>query len=193
MSTPRSALALVPPPPADTRTCSKCGLEKFAADFKSPKRGKVCADCDRQRLQEWRAKNPERMREAYRRYHATDHGKAYRRQQQNERRQSHPEESLFQSARQRARRDAVEFAITVRDILIPPCCPVLGIPLERRVGAKGPQDSSPSIDRLDPAKGYTRENIAVISIRANRIKNDANIEDLERVVAWVRAAQKRST
>lgn len=188
MASTRPALALVAPASPDVRVCSKCGRD--GVEFTS-KRGHICIECNEARIKQWQKDNPERIREASRRFHSTEHGKAYRREQQNTRRQTHPHEALFFSARQRAVRDGVAFTITKADILIPPCCPVLGIPLERRIGAKGPQDNSPSIDRIDPALGYTPTNIAVISIRANRIKNDASVEELERVLAWVRAARRR--
>lgn len=136
-------LALVPPASPAVRVCSKCG--KSDVEFRSP-RGRICLACNDDRIRQWQRENPERLRETYRRYNAKPGRKAALRKQQSVRRQTHPEEALFFSARQRAQRDSAEFTITREDILIPPCCPVLGIPLERRIGAKGPQDSSPSID-----------------------------------------------
>lgn len=38
-------------------------------------------------------------------------------------------------------------------------------------------DDSPSIDRIDNAKGYTKDNIHIISWRANRLKNDGTAEE----------------
>lgn len=48
-------------------------------------------------------------------------------------------------------------------------CPVLGINLLFGKGRMGP--NSPSIDRLIPELGYVRGNVAIISMRANRIKS----------------------
>ena len=50
-------------------------------------------------------------------------------------------------------------------------CPVFGVPFVR--GRGGPIPTSPTIDRIEPAKGYTIGNIEVISRRANLIKSDA--------------------
>tara|TARA_B100000925_G_scaffold236384_1_gene185101 strand:+ start:744 stop:860 length:117 start_codon:yes stop_codon:yes gene_type:complete len=34
------------------------------------------------------------------------------------------------------------------------------------------------LDRIDPKKGYTKENAIVVSMLANRIKTDAKLEDI---------------
>lgn len=39
---------------------------------------------------------------------------------------------------------------------------------------------------LVPALGYVKGNIAVISMKANMIKNDGTAVDLERVLAWMK-------
>jgi hypothetical protein len=60
----------------------------------------------------------------------------------------------------------------------------LGIPLERT--GMNNRDSSPSLDCIVPSLGYIPSNIAVISYRANRIKNDSNLEELESLVIWLK-------
>jgi hypothetical protein len=42
------------------------------------------------------------------------------------------------------------------------------------------------VDRLDNDKGYTPDNIRVISMRANDIKSNATLDELEAVVAYVK-------
>ncbi len=67
-------------------------------------------------------------------------------------------------------------------------CPVLKMPLEwsRHRGNGGKVlPNSPSIDRIDPARGYIKENIWVISHRANQIKSDASHEELKLVTKAV--------
>lgn len=88
---------------------------------------------------------------------------------------------LWVEAKKRATTADVEFKLDFRDIVVPEYCPLLGIKLVPNT-VKGPLPSSPTLDRLDPTKGYTPDNIWVISARANRIKNDATIDELERVV-----------
>lgn len=96
-----------------------------------------------------------------------------------------PRPQMIGNARQRASRAGVPFSITAADITIPTHCPVLGIPLVRRMGRQGGCDSSPSLDRLVPELGYTPDNIIVLSKRANRLKNDATLDEVERIADWL--------
>ena len=60
-------------------------------------------------------------------------------------------------------------------------CPVLGVDMEiSKLGSKK-NDLTPSIDRIDPKKGYVKDNIIVVSMRANRIKTDATVDEIKRV------------
>ena len=79
------------------------------------------------------------------------------------------------------------FDLLPKDIIIPERCPVLDIPIASRLGlgvAKGSKDTSPSIDRIDNNKGYVRGNVIVVSYRVNRIKSDASLEELRRIVSF---------
>lgn len=97
-----------------------------------------------------------------------------------------PETAMWNSAKRRAKDRGVPFTIRPEDIVIPPCCPVLGMPLKRKDPShRGPAEHSPSLDRIRPELGYVPGNIVVISHRANRIKNDATLEELQRVAAWL--------
>jgi hypothetical protein len=90
---------------------------------------------------------------------------------------------LLQNARGRARRENLPFNLTLADITIPEVCPVLGIPL--RHGSKI-QDNSPTLDRIIPNLGYTSGNVWVISNRANKLKSDASLAELEQITLALR-------
>ncbi len=104
---------------------------------------------------------------------------------------------LLYAARNRAKQADIECTITIDDILIPDVCPVLGIPLYDSAGGgkKHPAliPNSPSIDRIDNTKGYVPDNICVISMKANDIKSDSTLEDLEAVVAYMKSRINKST
>lgn len=87
---------------------------------------------------------------------------------------------LYQSAKARAKQQGEEFTIKLEDIKIPEICPLLGIKMQYNENLK--QDNSYSLDRIDSSKGYIPGNIWVVSLRANRIKNDATLEELELIV-----------
>ena len=70
-------------------------------------------------------------------------------------------------------------ALELPDIQIPEICPVLGIRLER--GNRGGCAASASLDRIVPELGYTKGNVHVISLRANRLKSDATPAELRLV------------
>ena len=48
-------------------------------------------------------------------------------------------------------------------------------------------DTAPSIDRLNNAWAYEAGNVAIISRRANRVKNDSSAAELEQIAAWMRS------
>ena len=90
--------------------------------------------------------------------------------------------AIWSRAKYRAKRKGWEFTLQQEDIIIPETCPLLGIPLICHRGQGGQQGNSPSIDRKDSKKGYTPDNIWVISNRANTLKNDASLQELELLV-----------
>jgi hypothetical protein len=96
-----------------------------------------------------------------------------------------PEQRLLNGARRRAKERNQFCDITIDDIKIPEYCPVLGIKLERGKGTilRG----SPTLDCFKPERGYVPGNVFVISYKANTMKNDATIEDVEKLLVWMRS------
>ena len=90
------------------------------------------------------------------------------------------EYKLWANAWERAKKRNLDFDISIDDVIIPDVCPLLGIPLFK--GTNKSKANSPSIDRIDPDKGYTKDNIWVVSNRANTLKNDASLQELELLV-----------
>lgn len=75
----------------------------------------------------------------------------------------------------RAKDKGLEFSITVDDLQWPDTCPILGTPIGYTIGTKW---DSPSVDRVDSSKGYTPDNVRVISTLANSMKAHATPEQL---------------
>lgn len=90
-----------------------------------------------------------------------------------------PIKPLLYSAKHRAKRANIEFSLVGSDIVIPEVCPILGVPLEK--GGR----HAPSLDRKDNTRGYTPDNVWVVSRQANVMKNDATPEELEKFSEWI--------
>lgn len=89
--------------------------------------------------------------------------------------------SELRRIRHRCKERGLAFDITSADIAVPAVCPVLGIPITLGAAPRAP--GTPSIDRIVPALGYVRGNVAVISWRANHLKNNCTSGAELRLVA----------
>ena len=87
---------------------------------------------------------------------------------------------MFHNAQHRAKKKGIPFTITINDIIIPETCPLLGITLVSTNDKRDPRN--PSLDQKIPGQGYTPDNIWVMSSRANWIKCDASLQELELLV-----------
>lgn len=99
---------------------------------------------------------------------------------------------LCSNARYRGRKRGMEATITPADLDWPSHCPVLGIELDypARSGMRKRQHAQPnwpSLDRWDSSEGYVPGNVFVISYRANTLKNNGNIEEMLKVLAYLQA------
>ena len=95
---------------------------------------------------------------------------------------------LLNASKQRSKKKSRENKLTIQDIqdIFPKdgLCPIFGTKLI--FGDAGFRENSPSIDRIDSTKGYTKDNIQIISWKANRIKTNSSIEELELVLAYMK-------
>lgn len=87
------------------------------------------------------------------------------------------EELIWDRAKQSAQQRGLEFNLDVEDIIIPEYCPLLNIKLTFKFTSET-RDSYYSIDRIDSTKGYIKENIQILSLKANTMKNSATREEL---------------
>lgn len=114
-------------------------------------------------------------------FHFTDKFHSARRHNCKKCRNTHRDvkSKLLKDARYRAKKKNLEFNLSYDDIQIPDLCPVFQTPLQ-----VGGRLDAPSLDRIDNSKGYTKENVIIVSFRANQFKNSATIEELKQIVCF---------
>jgi hypothetical protein len=120
------------------------------------------------RSQKWRSKNHKQLLKTLRKYRRNNY--AY---------------VMLIAARARARNQNVPCTLVLSDISIPKKCPVLGIKLKPSSNGRW-ANSSPSLDRIKPRLGYTKNNVCVISWRANRLKHNGTLKEFEQIVRYMR-------
>ena len=157
---------------------------------------KVCTQCSKEKeatLEFFRAYHNKSMLRAQCRacdgertklYFRTEKGLAYKKKVHKRLQEQRPELLLYWSCKSGAKKRSLEFTLKEEDIVIPDVCPVLGIPLFLAGGKR--TDNSPSVDRVDSSKGYTKDNVRVISWRANKLKQDASLEEVEKIAVYMK-------
>ncbi len=101
-------------------------------------------------------------------------------------RAENPAKHLLQLARSRAKTLNIECSITIKDIVIPQFCPVLGIELVKSISGRFTHNS-PTLDRINNSLGYIPGNVAVISHRANALKRDMTIATLNKIIEYIKS------
>lgn len=108
----------------------------------------------------YRARHPQRIKESQQTHNA-----------------KYPERRILRFTKYSAKRKNLEFNLTIEDIVIPKYCPYLGVPITTKYG-NGRHPTNASIDRINPAFGYIKGNVQIISFMANTMKNSATKEQL---------------
>lgn len=165
------------------KTCARCKEDKTFDCFHKNKYTKdglqhYCVECAKIHGSLTKA-----QRSVYHKNYDKIHARRRLETSQN-RRLGEREQTLLEQAKHRAKSKNLPFNITVEDIVIPTVCPVLGISIEVSVG-KGRTGLSPSLDRIIPERGYVKGNIAVMSDRANSLKNNGSAEEHRKIASWI--------
>jgi hypothetical protein len=95
------------------------------------------------------------------------------------------QQMLWRSARDRARRFQLPFNIEREDVETPVFCPVFGFALVYDNLREG-RDLSPSLDRIVPELGYVKGNIRTVSWRANKLRSNATLSELEALTFYLK-------
>lgn len=149
----------------------------------------------RQQMKSWSQNNKEKrriyLRERMRIVRLSPEFKERERGYNEAYRLRHVGRCLLRAAKQRAKKKGLSFELRASDIIIPAICPILGIPIIKDSFRTMPKTdvnasaNAPSLDRIDPRRGYSKDNIQVISWRANCLKRDATAEELRRLATYM--------
>lgn len=91
--------------------------------------------------------------------------------------------NMLMLARSRAKRFSLPFNISKEDVVMPEYCSILKVKLGVAESKVAP--SSPSLDRIIPELGYVKNNVQIISHKANTMKSNATIAELLLFADWV--------
>jgi hypothetical protein len=176
------------------KVCLKCNQTKEITEFYKNKQAKDglrsdCKECHYVIRKQWHEKNKEHILSKVKEYRSRKDIKYKRNQLSKEWNKKNNNSVLCTKAKKRAKELNIPFNVAKEDIQIPENCPVLGIKLE--YSDNGVSDNSPSIDRIIPELGYIKENIVVISHKANRIKNNATFEEIEKLYLWFKNLENK--
>ncbi len=181
------------------KTCTSCGHEKPLTEFYTKGRGataqcKVCikkavAEYQRKNKEKIRAtqctyrmKNPERIKDRNRAAYLSNPQKYA--EQRDKRRNTHPYHSWFFASRLVKIRAGHEFTVTWEEIKAVLedqgyRCALTGIPFYQSVRVHGVSGwDSPSLDRLDWARGYTSDNVRVVLHCVNSFRGRMSDDDM---------------
>lgn len=94
------------------------------------------------------------------------------------------------NARTRAIRDKLDFNLTQEylESIATDECPIFKIKFEWGISGMGKgkhRDNTPTLDRIIPEKGYVVGNVAFLSHRANRIKDEGSMQEHYAIADWI--------
>lgn len=130
-------------------------------------------------LESKRVKAVERSRKWHKDFGHLPEVKGRRRKTLLEWRAKYPNKYLLQQARSRAKELNINFDLSAEDIIIPSECPALKTPF------KYGTPYAMSLDKVMPSLGYVKDNVQVLSLKANLMKQDASPEELRNFALWV--------
>lgn len=159
------------------KECKQCGMS-FVASGRNTSRMVYCSEKCRTKASNKRfsVKNPDAILKSRATY------------------SSNWERKTLSSLKYRAKKEGLPFNIDESDIQLIDTCPILGIKLVRVFGTSGKvvgyRPDAPSVDKIIPALGYVKGNVRVISCRANLLKNNAELWEMEKILEDLRNVYK---
>lgn len=157
----------------EEKLCKKCNIIKDVSEFHKNKNTKsglseYCISCKQKYDAKYR--KTDKIVQLY-------NSEKYKRRKLKYKNENYIKVKLY-TAKLTAKARNIEFLIDESDFkILPEYCPLLGIKLDYEYG-NGRNLNGASIDRIDNTRGYIKDNVWIISLLANTMKNEATIEQL---------------
>lgn len=93
--------------------------------------------------------------------------------------------TIYNRLKASAKSRNIPFNITIpelNNISFPISCPIFNIPLKFNRGEA--KDDSYSFDRIDSSKPYEIDNLIIVSWKANRLKNNATLQEMQQIAEF---------
>jgi len=169
------------------RICNHCKMFKAKINFFKHKRNKAnmysfCIDCVKIKRKEYYDKNRKELLKKQRATRKTREFKDKINVKKREFSKNNPLKMLLRWAKQKSKKYNIPFNLKEEDLVYTGKCVVFGTDL--KAGGEN-LDNSPSLDRIIPSLGYVKGNVQIVSHLANRIKNNATLEQIKLVVDYV--------
>lgn len=132
----------------------------------------------------WYDNNRERAKESYKLWYAKNKDILNAKKRNN--RNDDPIKYIVQNIKSRSKTLNIPFNITEEYVkkLWTGVCPIFNINIE--LNREKGKEYSAELDRFNPNKGYVKGNVEWISRRANRIKSNSSLKELEKIVNWMK-------
>lgn len=164
------------------KRCPRCEQTKPLEDYNKGNgqfgRRSICRECEH--IIQNSPERVKRRRELEKLRRLNSEYVKRRNESDTKRRHINIKHTIWVYARMRALKKGIEFDITEDDFDLVEYCPLLGIKLEMSKGKA--KDNSYSLDRIDNSKGYIKGNVWIISKKANALKGNASLDELELLV-----------
>lgn len=95
----------------------------------------------------------------------------------------------FRQRRNQSLKQGIPFTIEFDEMEQPEFCPILGVKLNYGWGGNAGHLRDPNkatIDKVIPELGYVPGNVFIISWRANKLKSDMTLEELEKIMNYIK-------
>lgn len=185
----------------EMKKCSKCGKIKNVFCFVKNKQCKdgyaqTCKECNNKYNRERKQKNTAMLAEKRRKRYAETKGKEAKKREQ-ERKMKFPLrvrcQLLRSGMRDRSKRKGLDFDFNyftvnylMKRLEENPYCECCGKTLDIKYKEdKKFNDSSPSMDRVNAKKGYTKNNVAILCWECNKHKQGAASDQLRKIADFI--------